>query len=328
MKNEEPPDNNQQERSTPDEHRPEDPSLRAAVGQYRKKRRIGWYVALLVLGFGIGAALALVVGQNIEHTENASEAKQPASEARPASAVRSGLVFSTTTQAPKETPDMFAAGLSEVYCHFRIPGVDDVSGLSGRCYRDGDIVNRIPGEQFEGSTKENVATGFTLLKAPSPKGFEKGIYEVDVTTPAGVTYSGSFVVVEDADKIAGEDGKALTIQKPVICAELTEEGAPGKEKKVFRPDVSRIYLAFSFKKATPGQNVYVQWYFHDSSLPGTAREVTLPSKSGWAHAWLGTQSKELLPPGSYRAIVRSQKDGEPLASASFEVQAAASEASE
>ncbi|MFP3903982.1 MAG: hypothetical protein ACLFWB_07050, partial [Armatimonadota bacterium] len=158
---------------------------------------------------------------------------------------------------------------------------------------------------------------------PSPGGFAKGIYEVEVTTPAGVTYSGSFVVVENADKISGNTANTLIIHWPTICAELSEDGSPGPQKKVFKPDTRRVYLAFAFKNAKPGQKMHVQWYFHDSPLPGTARQVALPSRAGWAHAWMGTQSDELLPPGDYRAMVRPQKDGELLASAAFRVHAAA-----
>ncbi|MFP3903793.1 MAG: hypothetical protein ACLFWB_06065, partial [Armatimonadota bacterium] len=91
MKNEEMPREDLQEETAPEERQPGDPSLRAAVGQYRKKRRIRWYVALLVLGFGIGAALALVVGQNIQRPGESSEAAQPPAAAPAATAVRSGL---------------------------------------------------------------------------------------------------------------------------------------------------------------------------------------------------------------------------------------------
>ena len=55
------PEEDQIEHNPGDDH--SDLNLLAAVGGYHKRRQVGWYLALVLLGFGLGAVLALAVGQ-------------------------------------------------------------------------------------------------------------------------------------------------------------------------------------------------------------------------------------------------------------------------
>ncbi len=311
------------------EHNPGDdhsgPNLLAAVGGYHKRRRPGWYLALVLLGFGLGAVLALAVGQQSppagsDQVLRPSDALAPTPEP-----IRSGLVFATSITAPEKTPDMLPAGVKIIYCHFRLPGVKDIRSLSGRWSHDGEAQGEILPEEFVGKITYGAAVGYAIMQSPSEAGFSKGIYEVAVSTAEGVVRESSFVVVQEPDKILDQPApQAVGVQltNATICAGVTEAGEPRSPQTTFATDDEKIYLAFKFTNAEPGSVVRIEWLFHGQAIPSAVREITLESAQGWAHGWIGRDEANLLVPGSYRAVVKSVPDGEPLASATFLVKAA------
>lgn len=295
-----------------------DPNLRAAVGGYRKKRRIGWYLALLLLGFGLGAALALVVGQTIGDTADVQPPSPPAS-GQKASGDFSGLVFSADSEAPSETPDMFEAGISQIYCHFRLSDVQSIEKLSGECYRDGELLVELPKEDFAGDIENGVAVGHAILEPPGDEGFGPGIYELTVTTGEGDEHSASFVVVEDAEKLEKPRTENVTVSEVTVCKNIAEDGSPVEAVDRLSADTDRIYVAFRYQGADPGATIEVLWNVEETALPESPQSVTLPSNSGWAHAWISAGQEELLPTGRYEVIVRPDPGNAPLGTANFQI---------
>lgn len=303
-----------------------DPNLGAAVGGYRSQRRPGWYMALVLLGVGLGALLALLAGEAPPPAEEPLEGAAGGA-ARPTGAeVRTGLVFGTTDEAAGSTPDMIAAGTRRVYCHFRLPEVDDIDALVGAWSRDGEPGGAIAAGSFSGKLEGGFAVGRVAIHAPKAEGFPKGIYEVEVTTGGGDVYEGSFIVVEAPERITGQKmprAPGVQISEATICADVTGEGAPHTRSAVYPPDASRIYMAFEFASAAPGTAVRVRWLYAGQPIEAATRDIVLDSESGWAYAWISPDAKTPLLEGKYRVIVEAVPSGEGLASAEFEVRGGA-----
>ena len=301
-----------------------DPSLLAAVGGYQKRRRPGWYLALVLLGFGLGALLALAVGKPPAPVgEGELPVRSRPGQPTPA-AIRAGLVFATSQTAPERTPDMIASGVKQVYCHFRLPGVESLESLSGHWSCDGEEQGKLGGSDFSGEIDGKLAVGYAVLQAQLPAGFRHGIYEVTIRTADGVVREGSFVVVDDPDKILSKpvpEAVGVQVAQATICPAVNERGEPQAPRAIFATDDDKVYIAFKFSNAEPGSVVAVEWQFHEEAIPSATREITLDSTEGWAHAWIGRDSGGLLVPGGYRAVVKSVPDGQPLASAAFQVKA-------
>jgi len=301
-----------------------DLDLLAAVGGYRQKRRPGWYLALILLGFGLGALLALAVGPQPPPADATANGAQATTAAPTPEPIRAGLVFSVTKDAPPETPDMLPARAKQVYCHFRLPGVKTVTTLTGT-WSGPDVQGEIASRDFVGRIEKGIAIGHAVIPAPSPAGFQKGIYEVQVRTPDDVSREGSFVVVEDPAKILSHPTpKAIGIQvsNAAVCASVAENGRPRDIRSTFGTDTEKICVAFEFANAEPGSVVNVEWQFHGKAIPSATREITLNAPEGWGYAWIARGASDWLIPGSYRAIIKSVPDGEPLASANFKIKAA------
>lgn len=308
----------QPEQAAQVERETSDPNLRAAVGGYRKKRRIGWYLALLLLGFGLGAALALVVGQSIGDNAETEPVTPPATGQKPR-ASRSGIVFSADTETPAETPDMFDSRIARIYCHFRLPDADSIEELSGECHRDGDLFLELSGDDFSGSIENGIAVGHAILKPQKDEGFAAGIYEVTITTAAGDQHSASFAVVEDAEKLQRADAKNVSISDVTFCTDITDNGSPVEPADRFSPDTERIYVVFQYGGAEPGTAVEISWSVGETTLPESTRSVTLPSESGRAHAWISAGEGQVFPAGEYTVTVRADAQTAPLGTADFEV---------
>ncbi len=299
-----------------------DPNLGAAVGGYRNQRRPGWYMALVLLGVGVGALLALVVGEAPppavdDETEAGVNAQRP-----PAGGVRTGLVFSTSEQEPKATPDMIPAGTKRIYCHFRLPEIGRIDGLSGSWTRDGEPGGRIAAGSIQGRIERGYAVGNVAIDAPDAKGFPKGIYEVELIAPDGAIHEASFVVVEKPEEIMGRKMAAaagVQISQATVCGEVTDEGAPQAMAATFAPDARRIYMAFKFGSAPPGSTVRVRWLYRGEPIDAATSEITFDSESGWAYAWIGADESNLLLEGPYTVVVEAVPDGERLAWATFDV---------
>ncbi len=310
------------------EHKPgddhTDPNLLAAVGGYHSHRRAGWYLALVLLGFGLGAVLALAVGQ--QSPSAGIDQARPSDASAPAPGpTRVGLVFATSTTAPEKTPDMLPAGVKIIYCHFRLPGVKDIRSLSGSWSYDGQAQGELLPEEFVGKITSGAAVGYAIMQSPSEAGFSKGIYEVAVSTAEGVVRESSFVVVQAPDKILDQpvpQAVGVQVTDATICAGVTAAGEPQSPQTTFATDDEKIYMAFKFSNAEPGSVVRIEWLFHGEAIPSAVREITLESPQGWGHGWIGRDEATVLVPGSYRAVVKSVPDGEPLASATFLIKAA------
>ncbi len=298
-----------------------DPNLLAAVGGYQKRRRPGWYLALVLLGFGLGALLALVVGRP---PAPAGDEDLPAPGRPTPAAIRAGLVFAASETAPERTPDMIASGVKRVYCHFRLPGVESLESLSGHWSCDGEEQRKLGGSDFAGQIEGKLAVGYAVIETQPPAGFQHGIYEVTIRTADGVVREGSFVVVDDPDKILSKpvpEAVGVQVRQATICPAVDEQGKPQAARAIFATDDDKVYVAFRFSNAKPGSVVAVEWQFHEEAIPSAIHEIRLDSAEGWAHAWIGRDSGGLLVPGSYRAVVKSVPDGQPLASAAFQVKA-------
>ncbi len=301
-----------------------DPNLLAAVGGYQSRRRPGWYLALVLLGFGLGAVLALAVGQRTP-PGGPDQAGPGAASGPTAEPIRAGLVFATSVTPPPRTPDMLPAGVKIIYCHFRLPGVKDIRSLSGSWSYNGEAQGQIVAEEFVGKISNGAAVGYAIMQAPSEAGFAKGIYEVTVSTAEDVVRESSFVVVQDPDKILSQpvpQGVGVRVTDATICRGVTKSGEPQGPQTAFASDDQRVYLAFKFSNAEPGSVVRIEWQFHGQAISSASREITLEAAQGWAHGWIGRDQANLFVPGSYRAVVKSVPDGEPLASATFLVKAA------
>lgn len=301
-----------------------DPNLGAAVGGYRKQRRPGWYMALVLLGVSLGALLALVVGEEPPPAEDSLGGLQLGAGRADSPEVKTGLLFATSEEAPKATPHMIPAGTKRVYCHFRLPGVDDIDALVGAWKRDGEPGGTIPAGSFKGAIDKGLAVGRVAIDAPTAQGFAKGIYEVELTTGEGDVYEASFIVVEKPDQIMGQKIAAapgVQISQATVCGDVTGEGAPQATSTVFPPDAGRIYMAFKFASAQPGSVVRVRWLYRDQAIESATREITLESESGWAYAWISPDAGTPLLEGAYRVSVEAVPDGERLATATFEVKA-------
>ena len=310
--------------SRPDDHmqQPPDPNLYRAVGGYQSRRRPGWYIALILVGFGLGAVLALAVGHRspVEHPEAA-----PGTMALPATEpIRAGIVFSTDKTAPERTPDMIPAGIKTVYCHFRLPGLQQIEGLVATWSQDGKSQGEIPAERITGDVEGGFAIGYVTLEAPSPDGFANGIYEVSIRTPDGVVHESSFVVVQSPDRILSHaipQAVGVQIANATICEAVTAAGKPEQAQTSFTTDTKKIFLSFSFANAQPGSVVKVQWLYHEQPIASATNEITLETAEGWAYAWIGPNADQAIMPGSYRAVVKSIPDDAPLASVAFVVKA-------
>ena len=301
-----------------------DPNLGAAVGGYRNQRRPGWYMALVLLGVGVGALLALVVGEAPPPAEDTVGGVELGAVRPDSPEVRTGLIFATTEQAPKATPHMIPAGTKRVYCHFRLPDVDRIDALVGAWKRDGEPGGAIPAGSFKGAVEKGFAVGRVAIDAPAAQGFAKGIYEVELTTGDGDVYDASFIVVDKPDQIMGQKIAAapgVQISQATVCGDVTGEGAPQATSTVFPPEAGRIYMAFKFASAQPGSVVRVRWLYRDQAIESATREITLGSESGWAYAWISPDAGTPLLEGAYRVAVESVPDGEQLATAGFEVKA-------
>lgn len=299
-----------------------DPNLGAAVGGYRNQRRPGWYMALVLLGVSMGALLALVVGEAPPPAEDTHGGLQVGVGRPDSPGVRTGLVFATTEQAPTATPDMIPAGTKRVYCHFRLPDVGRIDALAGIWKRDGEPGGTIPAGSFKGTVEGGFASGRAAIDAPTPQGFAKGIYEVELTTGEGDVYDGSFIVVDKPDQIMGQKIAAapgVQISEATVCGDVTGEGAPQATSTVFPPDAGRIYMAFKFASAQPGSVVRVRWLYREQAIESATREITLDSESGWAYAWISPDARTPLLEGAYSVAVEAVPDGERLAAAAFEV---------
>ncbi len=302
----------------------DDPNLLAAVGGYQNRRRPGWYLALILLGFGLGALLALVVGKPPPPTgEGELPITSVPGKPTPA-AIRAGLVFAASETAPQRTPDMIASGVKQVFCHFRLPGVESLESLSGEWSCDGEEQGKLGGTDFSGEIEGELAVGYAVIEARSPAGFRHGIYEVTIRTTDGVVREGSFVVVDNPDKILSKpvpEAVGVQVRQATICPAVNERGEPQAPRAIFATDDDKVYIAFKFSNAKPGSVVAVEWQFHQEAIPSAIREIRLDSAEGWAYAWIGRDSGGLLVPGNYRAVVKSVPDGQPLAGAAFQVKA-------
>ena len=316
------PEEDQIEHNPGDDH--SDLNLLAAVGGYHKRRQVGWYLALVLLGFGLGAVLALAVGQQ-SPPAGIDQARPSDASAPTPEPIRVGLVFATSITPPEKTPDMLPAGVKIIYCHFRLPGVKDIRSLSGSWSYNGEAQGEIVPEEFVGKITSGAAVGYAIMQSPLEAGFSNGIYEVAVSTAEGVVRETSFVVVQDPDKILDQPVSqpvGVQVTDATICAGVTETGEPQNPQTSFASDEAKIYMAFKFTNAEPGSVVRIEWLFHGEAISSAVREITLESPQGWAHGWIGRDEANVLVPGSYRAVVKSVPDGEPLASATFLVKAA------
>lgn len=309
------PESEQQERTGP-----HDPNLLNAVGGYHNRRRPGWYMALVLLGFGLGAVLALAVSSSMQSSSLDRETgKVPDAEL---SVVREGLSFGPSEKFAESTPDMFEAGISAVYVHFRLPGVVNAKGLSGSVRLDGKEFAALDKDSFIGKTDNGLFVGHAVLRGPQGHPLEKGIYEVEVKAADGAIYEGSFVVVVNSSEIAAQVASrhvGMQISDASMCTGTTQLGEPQTRRTTFADDEDRICLAFHFTNAQRGSAVKVEWLYADEVIRSGDSEIVLDAEEGWAYAWIRPEPKSQLLPGAYHAVVRAIPSGEVLVSEPFVV---------
>jgi hypothetical protein len=214
---------------------------------------------------------------------------------------------------------MFDDGVNEIYCHFRLPEVQDISTLSATCHRDGELLMELPGEMFDGEVTDGVAVGHVVVEPAADQGFAPGIYEMTITAADGTEHTASFAVVEDAEKLQESAGKTVRINTAEICTEIAEDGSPVNPMESVRASAERIYCVFRYEGGAAGVGLEVAWSAGGVELPQSPQTVTLPSAEGWAHAWLGAKEGGSLPSGKYLVTVRRQPEAQPLATVEFEV---------
>ena len=268
----------------------------------------------LTLGALIGCATAGLL--RVSSTPFATVLQTPPAGRAPIPPLPEGVKFSATPQEPPSTPDLLPAGVPAVYAFYNLPDAAR-GGVQGAAWSmNGKRLGAIPASDLRPEA-HRADRGVVTLRAPTGK-LQPGFYELALRGERR-TFRASFAAADNAAAILSQPAPAdaaLSIPQHTTALGVGSSGEPlratgkvgGKE---------RVYYVLRYEGAEPGMAISIRWWRGTTELKAARREVVLPSTSGWANAWV--QSESGLPPGAYSVSAMTSGDPHELARDQFAV---------